>query len=178
MLFTGMSFALEPGQSLLLTGPNGAGKSSLLRLLAGLLPVAGGEVIREGAAALADENIALDPALSVRSALAYWARMDGATEEVLEAALDRFALTRIADVPVRLLSTGQRKRAALARVLASGAPIWLLDEPGNGLDTAALGALSAAMDAHVAGGGAIVAASHFALSHPFTATLELEGPQP
>jgi heme exporter protein A len=88
--------------------------------------------------------------------------------------MERMALTSLADLPVRMLSTGQRKRAALARVIASQAKLWLLDEPGNGLDDASLTALGQAMDAHVAAGGAIIAASHFDLPHRFSQTLNLQ----
>lgn len=83
------------------------------------------------------------------------------------------ALGPLADIPVRMLSTGQRKRAILARTVASGAPLWLLDEPGNGLDTASLTLLATAMKEHVAGGGAIVAASHFDLAHCFDRILDM-----
>ena len=85
---------------------------------------------------------------------------DGSAANAVAAALEAMALTRLSDVPVRMLSTGQRKRAMLARVIASGAPIWLLDEPGNGLDSASLGLLGSAVSAHLAGGGIVVTASH------------------
>lgn len=177
-LFTGLSFEVKAGESLLVTGPNGVGKSSLLRLLAGLLPVSSGELALSEPVALADEHLALDINRALTDALGFWARIDGVNEAQVDAALEHFALTPLADIPVRMLSTGQRKRAILARVLASGAPVWLLDEPGNGLDTASLALLSSAMDAHVANGGVIVAASHIALAHRFSATLELTGAAP
>jgi len=173
VLFSGMSFAVAPGDSLLLYGPNGIGKSSLLRMIAGLLPCASGQIEREGALALADEHPALDPDRRLRDALSLWAHIDGAASARVDDALSRMALDRIADVPVRMLSTGQRKRAGLARTLAGGARLWLLDEPGNGLDTASLGALGEAMDRHLAEGGAIVAASHFDLPHRFTRTVNV-----
>lgn len=160
MLFRGVGLTLHAGASALLTGPNGVGKSSLLRLCAGLLPAYSGTVERHGAVALADERLALDSELPLARALDFWARLDRSADGAVAAALDAMALAPLADVPVRMLSTGQRKRAMLARVIASGAPIWLLDEPGNGLDTASLALLGAAVAAHLASGGIVVTASH------------------
>lgn len=172
-LFSHLSFAVGPGESLLLRGPNGIGKSSLLRMIAGLLPCASGHIEHDGAIALADEHPALDPDKRLRDALELWARIDGTDVADVDGALARFALDRLADVPVRMLSTGQRKRAGLARTLASRARLWLLDEPGNGLDTASLSALGAAMDQHLVEGGAIVAASHLDLPHSFGRTINV-----
>ena len=171
MLFRGVSLTLGPGESALLTGPNGVGKSSLLRLCAGLLPAFAGTVDRRGGIALTDERLALDMDLPLATALAFWAQLDRTEPEAVSAALDAMALTRLADVPVRMLSTGQRKRAMLARVIASGAPIWLLDEPGNGLDSASTDLLGAAVAAHLASGGIVVVASHQPL--PMTTPLAL-----
>jgi heme exporter protein A len=160
LLFKGVSFALSAGDALILTGPNGVGKSSLLRLLAGLLPAFSGKVERSGNLALADEHMALDPRLPLARALGDWAHLDGSTAQDVTAALAAFDLTHLADVPVRMLSTGQRRRATLARIHASRAPIWLLDEPGNGLDTASLALLDDAMATHRAAGGLVIVASH------------------
>lgn len=171
MLFRGVSLTLGPGESALLTGPNGVGKSSLLRLCAGLLPAFAGTVDRHGGIALTDERLALDMDLPLATALAFWAQLDRAGPEAVPAALDAMALSRLADVPVRMLSTGQRKRAMLARVIASHAPIWLLDEPGNGLDDASTDLLGAAVATHLATGGIVVAASHQRL--PMTTPLAL-----
>ena len=158
LLFEGLDLRLEPGGAALVTGPNGIGKSSLIRVAAGLLRAAAGKVARAGAA-LADEHPALDERQPLGAALAFWTG-DPAP------GIDAMGLTALADVPVRMLSTGQRKRAVLARVIASGAPLWLLDEPGNGLDGDGLARLEAAMAAHRAGGGAILAASHQPLALP------------
>lgn len=163
LLFEKLDLRLSAGDAALATGPNGAGKSSLLRLAAGLLSSASGRVIRNGRAALADEAAALDERLTLGSALAFWARIDGVTAE---AGMEAMGLTQLARVPVHMLSTGQRKRAALARTISSGAPLWLLDEPGNGLDGEGLERLESAMARHRSDGGAILAATHHELALP------------
>jgi heme exporter protein A len=152
LLFEGVSLALGPGEALHLTGPNGSGKSSLIRLAAGLLRAESGRVERSELA-LADDTLALDRELPLRRALGFWG---GAVDD----AMDALDLARLAQVPVRLLSTGQAKRATLARVVASGAPLWLLDEPLNGLDRDGVARLDALVAAHLARGGAVLAASH------------------
>jgi len=166
LLFEGLSFALEAGGAALLTGPNGAGKSSLMRIAAGLLPASAGTVACDGGVAFAGEAAALDPRLPLAQALGFWAKLDGASAADVDAALDRMAIANLAQVPVRLFSTGQRKRAALARVIAGRAAIWLLDEPGNGLDKASLDRLAEAMAAHRAAGGIVVVATHQPLALP------------
>ena len=152
LLFEGLTFELNPGERLQVAGPNGSGKSSLLRLAAGLLRPERGRVDRSPLA-LADDAPALDRELPLGQALQFW---DRAPEQSMEA----LGLAHLALVPVRLLSSGQLKRATLARVAASKAPLWLLDEPANGLDADGLARLEAAMAAHRAAGGAILAASH------------------
>jgi heme exporter protein A len=152
LLFEGLDLALGAGEAAVATGPNGAGKSSLLRLAAGLLRPAAGSIARVDAA-LADEHLALDERQGLGAALAFWANHPAP-------GIAAMGLQGLVAVPVRMLSAGQRKRAALARVVASGAPLWLLDEPTNGLDGDGLVRLAAAMAAHLGGGGAILAASH------------------
>lgn len=161
MLFRGVSFDLAAGQALHLSGPNGVGKSSLMRILAGLLPPFAGKVRREGRLALADERLALDGHLPLEQALGFWTRLDGGTNEG-----DPFGLADLLDVPVRYLSTGQRKRAALARVAAGNAEIWLLDEPLNGLDNMWSETAQDRIAAHCADGGIAVVASHQPLDLP------------
>ena len=164
LLFEDLDLQLGPGEALHLTGPNGSGKSSLIRLAAGLLRAESGRIDRS-ALALADEHLALDRELPLRRALAFWGGE-------VDRAMDALGLARLADVPVRLLSTGQAKRARLARAMASGAPLWLLDEPLNGLDREGAQQLAAAISAHRNKGGAILAASHLPLAGDWR-TLEL-----
>ena len=156
LLFEGLSFALAAGEALQITGPNGSGKSSLLRLAAGLLKAEQGRVER-ATLALADDKPALDAERSLDQALRFW------TGRPPPPALAAIGLGDLAGVPVRFLSSGQLKRAGLARVLASNAPLWLLDEPVNALDAEGVERLTGAIAAHRAGGGAVVAASHLAL---------------
>jgi heme exporter protein A len=166
LLFEGLSLTLNRGDALWLRGPNGAGKSSLIRLAAGLLRPAAGSIERRERVALIDEAAALDAELPLRRALDFWARVDTVDGHAVDRAMDAMALAPLADVPVAMLSTGQRKRAAMVRVIASGAPIWLLDEPANGMDEAAQARLVAAIAKHRANGGAVMLASHFALGVP------------
>ena len=156
LLFAGLSFALESGAALQLAGPNGSGKTSLIRILAGLLPAWSGVTQRTGALAMVDERPALDPHLALGEALAFWQQIDGPHDS--QAA--RLGLTGLEDVPVRYLSTGQKKRAALARLLGQSAPIWLLDEPLNGLDAKGAALVEAIVAEHCAEGGIAVIASH------------------
>ncbi|MGQ0588046.1 MAG: heme ABC exporter ATP-binding protein CcmA [Sphingosinicella sp.] len=156
LLFEGLNLALAPGEAAVATGPNGVGKSSLLRLAAGLLRPAVGTV-EAGSVALADDRLALDERRSLGTALDFWAKLDRGDAK---AAMAEMGIGHLAEAPVRILSTGQRKRAALARAIASGAVLWLLDEPANGLDFAGLELLTAAMAAHRMAGGAILAATH------------------
>ena len=172
--FSGISFELTPGESLLLRGPNGVGKSRLLRLVAGLLTPSRGMIETSAPLALADERQALDPASRLEEALAYWNDIDHVPPAVREKTMQSFALLPLRDIPVHMLSTGQRKRAVLARTFASSARLILLDEPGNGLDGASLDMLGKAMAAHLSDGGAIIAASHFDLPHNFTHVLDMQ----
>jgi heme exporter protein A len=151
-LFEGLGFHLRAGGALQVLGPNGTGKSSVLRLAAGLLRVDAGRVERSPAA-LADDKLALDRELPLGRALRFWG---SAADDAMEA----LGIAHLAGVPVRLLSSGQMKRASLARVAASAARLWLLDEPLNGLDSDGERRLGPVMSAHLDRGGAILAASH------------------
>ena len=163
LLFEGLDLEIDAGDALHVAGPNGSGKSSLIRLAAGLLRAERGRVERSRLA-LADDDLALDRELPLRQALAFW----GTARQ----SLDSMGLAELADVPVRLLSSGQAKRATLARVIGSGAPLWLLDEPLNALDRDGAARLGRLIEKHRLAGGAIVAASHLPLSGDWR-TLEL-----
>ena len=168
VLFRGLNFVLEAGQALQVAGSNGIGKSSLIRILAGLSRPYSGSVEAEGTVALVDERPALDPHLPLGKALAFWAGIDGAAEPDA-----RLGLAPLLDVPVRYLSTGQKKRAALARLLGQRASVWLLDEPLNGLDTAAVALVEKLIADHCADGGVALVASHQPIALPGAARIEL-----
>jgi len=152
LLFEDLDLALHPGDAVHVAGPNGSGKSSLIRLAAGLLRAERGHVERSRLV-MADDALALDRELPLRRALDFWG---GDVEQAMEA----LGLSYLEHVAVRLLSSGQQKRAALARVAASGAPLWLLDEPLNALDAEGSERLAQIIDRHLASGGAVLAASH------------------
>lgn len=160
MVLRGLSVTARAGDVIWIRGANGCGKSTLLRLVAGLLTVTSGKIHSEGRMALADENLALDANVTVEYALRFWADMDGASTEAREAALAAMDLQDLAHIPVRFLSTGQRRRASIARVLASGAYIWLMDEPYNGLDSASCARLDEAIIGRAAAGGIVLVAAH------------------
>jgi heme exporter protein A len=172
LLFEGLDLALAPGEAALVTGPNGVGKSSLIRIAAGLLAPAAGVVECNGARALMAEAPALDPELPLGAALRFWAGLDGHRDRVADA-LTALDLAHLAQVPVRMLSTGQRRRAALARVVASSAPIWLLDEPANGLDAASVALLEGLIAGHRAAGGIALVATHLPIALPDTHAVAL-----
>jgi len=164
LLLEDLSLEVGPGKALQIVGPNGSGKSSLIRLAAGLLRPESGR-IDAAPLALADDNLALDRELRLGQALAFWG--EGVSE-----ALKAVGLAELRDMPVGLLSAGQRKRAALARVAASNTRLWLLDEPANALDSASLQLLSSLIERQLASGGAVLAASHAPLPGEWR-TLEL-----
>ena len=170
LLFAQLSLQIEPGDALLLTGPNGSGKSSLIQILAGLRRPFVGRVERRGSVALLDERPALEPEWPLARALGFWAGIDGAPDGGV-LALERTGLAGLEDVPVRYLSTGQTKRAALARLLAQRAALWLLDEPLNGLDRDGVALVEQLLTEHRASGGAAVVASHQPLALPGAASL-------
>jgi heme exporter protein A len=164
LLFEDLDLTLGPGERLQVIGPNGSGKSSLIRLAAGLLSAERGSVERPHCA-LADDSPALDRELPLRRALRFWA-------EPVDKAMEALGIAHLADVPVRLLSSGQLKRATIARVAASDAPLWLLDEPLNALDRDGTERLADAIASHLNSGGAVLAASHQPLPGDWR-TLEL-----
>jgi len=168
-VFSGLGFALQSGEALLVTGRNGAGKSSLLRMIAGLIHVAGGRLELQGGdpeLTLAEQTHylghqdALKPSLTVAENLRFWARYLGSDEAAPPSALASVGLDALAELPAAYLSAGQRRRLSIARLIAAKRPIWLLDEPTSALDRAAQERLVELMAAHLAGGGMIVAAAH------------------
>jgi heme exporter protein A len=172
-IFENLSFTLHKGQCLELRGPNGAGKSSLLRVLAGFIePATGTLEIAEQSCQYIAHSDAIKLVLSTRENIAFWQGLSGGDiGQVLKA----FSLEALADHPALFLSQGQRRRLALSRLVLTHRPIWLLDEPTNGLDTASLGTLHALMINHLSTGGAIITATHVDLGLPHTTTLQLEG---
>jgi heme exporter protein A len=172
LLFRRLSFVLEAGAACHVTGANGAGKTTLIRALAGLTTPYAGEVRRSGAVALLEERTGLDPDLPLGRALAFWFGLDGADDAA--AVMERLRLNALAEVPVRYLSTGQKKRAALARLLGQQAPIWLLDEPLSGLDTASQGLVSELVREHCGRGGIALIASHQPLDVPGMTSFAIE----
>lgn len=172
-VFSGVGFALDQGQALVVTGPNGSGKSTLLRIVAGLLPVAEGRLLLEGGGEvfpsiasachyLGHQN-AMKPALSVAENLRFWRDFNGGGDVGVDEALETVGLGGIGHLPFGYLSTGQRRRAAIAKLLVSQRLLWLLDEPTAGLDKASEARFAGLMARHCAGGGLIVAATHLPL---------------
>jgi heme exporter protein A len=154
------SLEAQSGEIIWVRGANGSGKSTLFRGLAGLLPLAAGRLQITGSLALTDDNNALDLEQTVENNLRFWATLDGVGAAALETALEALDLVSLAELPVRFLSAGQKRRASLARMIASGASIWLLDEPYNGLDQANVARLDEALHRHAASGGIALIASH------------------
>jgi heme exporter protein A len=168
------NFSLEAGEALIVTGPNGAGKSTLLRALAGLLPIAAGTLSFAGPSCAEPDTPlpelahylghadALKGALTTAENLSFWSamlRLDAAAVGA-DSALEQVALAHTSDLSVSYLSAGQRRRAAIARLLACKRPIWLLDEPVNALDRAAQARLTEMLGGHLNSGGILVAATH------------------
>jgi heme exporter protein A len=155
-----------------LIGPNGSGKTTLLRTLIGFAAPLGGSIRLEGGSpeySIAEHchyighRDAVRAALTVGENVLFWCRFLGGDDRQAEAALERFGLARIADVPAAYLSAGQRRRLGLVRLLLADRPLWLLDEPTAALDAAGAELLNGIMTTHLDAGGAIVAATHASL---------------
>ncbi|MBI3433470.1 MAG: heme ABC exporter ATP-binding protein CcmA [Proteobacteria bacterium] len=168
-VFTGLDFAVASGELVALTGANGAGKTSLLRMVAGLVRVSAGNIALVGGDAelgvgeqahYLGHLDALKPALTVAENIDFWASFQGDGASEVTGALDAVALSALAGLPAGYLSAGQRRRLSIARLVAARRPIWLLDEPTAALDAPAQARLVALMQAHLAGGGLILAATH------------------
>jgi heme exporter protein A len=168
-VFSGLDFAASSGEALAVTGPNGSGKTSLLRLIAGLLTMAGGSIALEGGeteltlpeqAHYLGHRDALKPALSVAENLCFWRDFLGGEAFDVRESLAAVGLDHAAQLPAAYLSAGQRRRLSIARLLAVRRPIWLLDEPTNALDAAGQSLFSGLMSEHLGRGGLIIAATH------------------
>jgi heme exporter protein A len=181
MVVAQLTFSVDSGEALLLTGPNGAGKTTLIRSIAGLLRPAGGQIRLEGAQPdrtpseechYVGHLNGVKANLTVEQNAAFWSRYLGGAPADVEAALATFGLAGARDVPAGYLSAGQRRRLALARLLLAKRPLWLLDEPTVSLDQAAQELLTEVVDAHLASGGLVVAATHAPLG--FAKSRELQ----
>jgi heme exporter protein A len=186
-VFSHIGFEVNAGGALAVVGPNGAGKSSLLRLLAGLLPPAGGVIAWNGHPVSEEPDAhrarlhyvghadALKPTLTPAEMLRFHAALRGQrmTEAAVMTALGSFGLAALAELPARFLSQGQRRRAALARLVATPAPLWLLDEPTLGLDADSVTRLVAALARHRDAGGLVVVATHGGLDLGAHDTLDM-----
>jgi heme exporter protein A len=168
-VFAGLNFSLSGGQALVVTGRNGAGKSSLLRMIAGLVHLAGGRLALEGGepdASIAEQahyvghQDAVKSSLTVGENLQFWARYLGGADRPIGPALAAVDLAPLANLPAAYLSAGQRRRLSIARLVAVPRPLWLLDEPTSALDVPSQNRLADLMRDHLAGGGMIVAAAH------------------
>ena len=186
LVVSGLSFSVAPGGALLLRGPNGVGKSTLLRALAGLLPLAGGAARLDGVDRRADpegfgERLAyaghLDAAkaqLTLAENLGFWAGMFGAAPGAVAPALAAFGLAAIADRPAGACSAGQKRRLGLARLLLAPRRLWLLDEPTVSLDAETTATFAGLVAAHCAGGGMALIATHVDLGLPAAEALRLQ----
>ncbi len=184
-VFEALGFALPAGGALLLRGPNGSGKSTLLRCLAGLLRPESGRILWQGADIAGDRDDyrrrlrylghqeAVKPQLSVAENLRFGAALAGKGGIDPQPALAALGIAGLADLPARVLSAGQRRRLALARLVAAPAPLWLLDEPLSGLDDAAVAGFAALVAGHRRAGGMVVLSAHGEVGLPDAAALDL-----
>lgn len=181
-VFAGVGFMVSDGEALQLTGNNGSGKSSLLRLLCGLLDPEAGTIDLEGAPVDSDiaeqchylgHDNALKGAMTALANLEFWRDTFGRTGLDPFAALKVVGLTRIADLPAAYLSAGQKRRVALARLLVSVRPIWLLDEPTAALDAASEALLGRLVTEHLGTGGMAIAATHMTLPFAVTGSIDM-----
>jgi heme exporter protein A len=182
MVVTHLSFGVEAGEALVLVGPNGAGKTTLIRCIAGLLRPSAGQIRLEGAQperTLGEECHyvghlnGVKASLTVEENATFWSRYLGGASEQIEPALATFGLVTARNLPAGYLSAGQRRRLALARLLLAARPVWLLDEPAVSLDRAAQQTLTTVVDAHLATGGLVVAATHAPLGFARSRELQL-----
>lgn len=174
LLFETVSFAIKPGGALRITGPNGTGKTTLLRCIAGLVCPDSGTIDKpkDNALHYLGHQNAMKPQLTVWENLNFWAGGNEAAN--CDPAIHRLNLTGLKDLPFSVLSSGQKRRVALARLLLSPRPIWLLDEPTVGLDNASVDLVETILQSHLGNGGIVVAATHTALGSTEWQTLDLQ----
>lgn len=174
LVLSGVSFALEPGDCLILRGPNGVGKSTLLRVLAGLAPAAGGRLDADmEQIAYAGHLDAVKSQLDVAENLSFWAGVYGTGAPAAQATMAHFGLNKLADRFAHNLSAGQKRRLGLARLHLSGRKIWLLDEPTVSLDAEHVALFEKAFADHCTGGGIAIISTHLDLAIPSARTLDL-----
>ncbi|KAB2666294.1 heme ABC exporter ATP-binding protein CcmA [Brucella tritici] len=181
-IFAGLSFALSEGEALVVTGPNGSGKSTLLRIICGLLQPEAGKVelredgtvlpVRAACHYLGHQN-AMKPALSVRENLSFWQKFNGAAQSEIDEALETVDLPGVEHLPFGYLSTGQKRRVSIAKLLVSHRPLWIVDEPTAGLDKASEVRFAEIMRGHMREGGMIVAATHIPLGLEGVSALDM-----
>lgn len=188
IVFSDISFSLGAGEALVVTGPNGSGKSTMLRIVAGLLPAASGTALLEGGGEewptiasachyLGHAN-AMKTALTVEENLSFWRDFLGHPHLAIDEALEMVGLPDIGHLPFGYLSTGQKRRVSIARLLVSYRPVWLVDEPTAGLDKASEKGFEELMQLHLEEGGIIVAATHLPLELTDPQRLEMPATRP
>jgi heme exporter protein A len=181
-VISGLTLSVARGEALILTGRNGIGKTTLLRALAGFLPLASGKLRLEGwpedaaigeACHFVGHLNGVKPALTAIETLQFFAGFLGGPDGAAERAAERLGLSSLADIPAGYLSAGQKRRLGLARLLCAERPVWLMDEPAVSLDTASQKLLARIVNEHLAGGGIVVAATHTGLGWDGMRTLDL-----
>ncbi len=179
VVFRDISFALSSGESLLLTGPNGSGKTSLLRMVAGFIDPADGQLDLDGGdkelsigqhAHLVGHLDAVKAVMTVEENVTFWSAFLGGGD--VENALETFKLDHLREIPAGLLSAGQKRRLGLCRLALVPRALWLLDEPSVSLDEASRKILAGLVDDHVADGGMVMASTHSDLGSTFSQRLD------
>jgi heme exporter protein A len=182
-IFRGISFSVAAGEALVLTGANGVGKTTLMRAVAGFLPLHEGRIRLEGA----DDDSPIGDfchyvghlngvkrSLTVMDTLRFFAAFLGGDASLAEDAAGLLGLGALGDVPAGYLSAGQKRRLALGRLVCAKRPLWLLDEPTVSLDVRSQELLAQIVNAHLAAGGIVLAATHIHLGWQNLTAFDLE----